>query len=430
MSAGAATLPCPLAVVMPSRNQAAFIAQAVDSVFAQGVPGLQLFVQDGASTDGTPALLAALAQRHAGLHWVSEPDAGPSDALNRAFARALAETDAPVLGWLNSDDLYTPGAAARALKHLQQHPQQVLVYGEGEHIAADGAPLGRYPTRGPDTPLAAWADGCPICQPSVFLRREALLALAAAPGPWLDTTLRTAFDFELWLRLWKTFPGRVGQVPEVQALSRLHDAGITLSQREQVALEGLRVVSRHIGPAPGHWLLTHFHELMRELPALPARARQPSPGLHMLALLEDALPWLSGAEADSLRRFVLDHPALQTATAKVFADIDADGWARAGMALRSRGSAPLPLLLQGRHSGPQAAPLELHLSGAGGVLSRTRVPCRGSFEWRLQLPPAANGGVQHWRLGCSNPFVPAATEAGSSDVRSLAFLVTGLQVLA
>jgi hypothetical protein len=148
----------------------------------------------------------------------------------------------------------------------------------------------------------------------------------------------------------------------------------------------------------------------------------------MLALLEDVLPWLSGAEAVSLRRFVLDHPALQTATAQVFADIDADGWARAGMALRSRGSKPLPLLLQGCHNGPQAAPLQLQLSGAAGVLSRTQVQHRGSFEWRLQLPPAADGGVQHWRLDCSNPFVPAATEPGSSDVRSLAFLVTGLQV--
>ncbi len=447
MTLGAATLPCPLAVVMPSRNQAGFIGQAVDSVFAQGVPGLQLFVQDGASTDGTPALLGALAQRHTGLHWTSAPDTGPSYALNLAFARALAETDAPVLGWLNSDDRYTPGAAARALEHLQRHPQQVLVYGEGEHIASDGKLIGRYPTRGPDTPLAAWADSCPICQPTVFLRREALLALAAPPGPWLDTTLRTAFDYDLWLRLWKAFPGRVGQVAEVQAQSRLHAGGITLSMREQVALEGVQVVRRHIGPAPAHWLLTHFHEVLTAWPARPAAVPAgEAPTLHLLRLVERSPASLSAEAAAVLRRFVATHAALRLASANVFLDVHPDGWAADVTALRTSGHQPLRLRLSGRHTGAQAGPLQLALepalpsateadTGTAGPPDEApgpqtrQVAARTSFTWDLLLPPAAGGGLRHWQLRATPAFVPAQQTPGSTDQRRLSFQVTGLQVL-
>ncbi len=457
MKHGAAAVPCPLAVVMPSRNQAAFIAQAIDSVFAQGVAGLQLFVQDGDSTDGTPVLLAELALRHPGLHWTSEPDAGPADALNRAFARALTETDAPVLGWLNSDDLYTPGAAQRALAHLQRHPEQVLVYGEGEHVDAQGAPLGRYPTRGPDTPLRDWADGCPLCQPTVFLRRAALLALPATPsgGAPLDTGLRTAFDYELWLRLWKTFPGRMGQVAAVQAQSRLHEQGITLSMREQVALEGLQVIRRHLGPAPAHWLLTHFHEVMAAWPARPAQVPPgEAPQLHLLRLVERAQPCLSAEAAASLRRAVADHAGWRLATAQAVLDVHADGWAGASTALRSAGPLPLRLRLNGQHTGAQAQPLQLQLqrvttepgteAGSGSAiepgtgLARApgpvgqplQVPVRAPFSWDLMLPPAADGGVQHWRVLATPIFVPARHEPGSTDERPLSFLLTGLQSLA
>ena len=271
----------PLSVVMPTLDQAAFLREAVASVLAQGIPGLELVVQDGGSRDGTQAILAELAAAHPGVvHWVSEPDDGPADAVNKALARARGT----IVGWLNSDDLYAPGAAARALQAFADRPEQVMVYGEGEHVDVGGRFIARYPTRGTDTPLAAWADGCHICQPTAFFRREVPATIGT-----LDTTLRTAFDYDFWLRLLKACPGRIGFVPEVQARTRLHAGAITLRLRERVALEGVQVIHRHIGPAPAHWLLTHFDELMRELPSGSAEA----PGLHMLRLVQRAEPSLS-----------------------------------------------------------------------------------------------------------------------------------------
>jgi glycosyltransferase involved in cell wall biosynthesis len=174
----ASDTPPAISVVTPTLNQARYIDAAVESVLSQPVPGPELVVQDGGSTDCTPAQLAALQARHpARLRWSSGADQGPADAVNRAVAQARG----PIIGWLNSDALYAPGAVAGAFDDFAQHPERVLVCGEGEHIDAGGRPLGPYPTRGPDAPLAAFADGCHLSQPTACFRRDMVAeALVAA----------------------------------------------------------------------------------------------------------------------------------------------------------------------------------------------------------------------------------------------------------
>lgn len=442
-----------LSVVMPTRNQAAFIESAVESVMAQAVGAaadLELVIADGASDDGTPALLARLAERHPGrLHWVSEPDGGPADAVNRAVARARA----PIIGWLNSDDLYTPGAAARAMQAFAADPARVMVYGEGRHVDLDGADLGRYPTLPPSTPLSAWADGCPICQPTAFFRRETFLALGG-----LDTTLRTAFDYEFWLRLFKTHGGAaIVQLPEVQALSRLHEGGITLRMREQVALEGLQVVHRHLGPAPGHWLLTHVGEA---LAAHPFQARRTDPRVQMATLLDRARGWMAAGAPQTVQQLQAGHRGLHLATPDLGVDVHADGWTAPQFSIRVRqggpqtgdgeprtGAAPtsapasapatLPegtrvyrrLRLWGRHAAPHGGPLRLRVQGVdapGGVWEGgTSVP--GPFSIVLPLP-AQPGAHLTLQVQAEPAFVPAHGRAGSTDQRRLAFLLDALEL--
>ncbi len=406
-----------VAVVMPTRNQAGFIAEAVASVYAQGIPGLRLVVQDGASTDGTLDLLHTLAATHPGLDLRSEPDAGPADALNRAFARALADPAVEVVGWLNSDDLYTPGAIARALAHFAAHPGDVLVYGEGEHVDVAGRPLGRYPTCAPGTPLATWADGCPICQPTVFLRREAAERLLP-----LDTALRTAFDFDAWLRLWKAFPGRIGYVAAVQAHSRLHDAGITLRQREGVAMEALQLIHRHLGPAPGHWLATYFDEFTAGLPDGSVE----TPRQRLQQVLHRAEPWLSPAGRNTAVRALLGHRGLQLSLPDAHVAVQADGWLTAETALRLRPARAGRLRLRGRHTGPQAGPLELQAHAPDGSVHTLTLQRRGPFEWVLPVA-ASPDALQHWWLRSPTPFVPAQVERASQDRRALVCQLDALQ---
>jgi len=99
---------------MPSFNQAQFIDASIASVLNQSYRLLELIVADGGSTDGTQAALARWQAVDARVRWISEPDQGPADAVNKALALARGT----YVGWLNSDDLYTAGALVRALEKL------------------------------------------------------------------------------------------------------------------------------------------------------------------------------------------------------------------------------------------------------------------------------------------------------------------------
>ena len=413
--------PPALSVVMPTRNQAFFIEGAVRSVLDQPEVD-ELVVADGGSTDGTQARLEALAAAYPGrLHWVSEPDQGPADAVNRAVARAAGR----LIGWLNSDDLYTPEAAARALRAFAAQPEQVLVYGEGEHVGEQGEHLARYPTLGPDAPLSAWADGCPVCQPTAFFRRDVFIALGG-----LDTGLRTAFDYEFWLRVWKAHPGRVGFVPEVQAQSRLHRGGITLRMREQVAMEGLQVVHRHVGPAPVHWLLTHAGEALARCPfeSTPDAVRA-----HLLALAQQARAWLAAGGVEQFQRHLAAHRGWQLARPDVAADVHADGWAPPRLALRIRQPTAHPyrrLRLWGRNASPRRQALRLSLLDEGGVsLWQGGASAVGAFSLVLPLPASEDQALR-LTLCCDTTFAPAALDPASTDRRALAFLLDAAELLA
>lgn len=246
-----------VSIVMPSFNQAEFIGEAIDSVFGQTGAELELIVSDGGSTDETCDILAEKAHTYSGLRWTSRPDNGPADALNAA----LAQVRGTVIGWLNSDDRYTPGAVARALKAFETDPHILLCYGQGEHINARGDVTGRYPTRPPAAGPQAFQAGCFICQPTMFFKWSAHRLL----GP-LDESWKTSFDYDYWLRAFKQFPDRIGFVDAVQAQSRLHGDCITLRMRRTVAIEGVRVTARHLGRAETHWLSTYLENVHQQSP--------------------------------------------------------------------------------------------------------------------------------------------------------------------
>lgn len=272
---------------MPSLNQGRFIDAAIDSVLGQDYPHIELIVADGASIDDTPHRLARRARGDTRLRWLSEPDDGPAQALNRALARVRGT----VIGWLNADDLYTPGAISRAVAALDEHRDWLMAYGHGEHVDIDGKVIDRYPTLPPHTPIEQFTEGCFICQPTMFFRRTATILLGR-----FDESLKTAFDFDYWLRAFSRFPDRIGFVDAVQAYSRLHTDCITLRQRRTVMLEGIRILARQFGHAPINWAETYVEELIagRTSPSQDLRAE-------VLSFLELVLPDLMLEDWESLR---------------------------------------------------------------------------------------------------------------------------------
>lgn len=113
-----------VSIVMPTFNQVRFIERSILSVLNQDYQNIELIIIDGGSSDGTIDIIKKY-QKHI-AYWLSEPDHGQSDALNKGFARANGE----VFGWLNSDDLYLPNSVSLAVNSFQEHPDKNIVFGD------------------------------------------------------------------------------------------------------------------------------------------------------------------------------------------------------------------------------------------------------------------------------------------------------------
>lgn len=241
-----------ISLVMPSFNQGRFIGQALASVLDGPDAADEVIVLDNLSTDGTADLLADLKARHPDrLSVLRQADGGQGDALNKGFALATGD----LIGWLNADDVLVGGALARMRAMFAAQPGLALAHGNARWIDTDGRDLGPYPVRA-DGLLHDFREGCFVCQPTVLLRREVLVAL----GP-LDERLETAMDFDLWLRAWARYPGRIGFVPEVQALQRRHGGAKTERLRATVFVESMQVLHRHGLEVPDRWPLSYAEEV-------------------------------------------------------------------------------------------------------------------------------------------------------------------------
>ena len=130
--------PPSFSIVTPSFQQGRFIRATIDSVLSQASSiDLEYFVADGGSTDDTVAVLRSYGNA---LTWISERDGGQADAVNKGLRRATGR----IIGWLNSDDVYEPGALASALRIFEAHPDVDVVYGCADYIDESGRRLGEY----------------------------------------------------------------------------------------------------------------------------------------------------------------------------------------------------------------------------------------------------------------------------------------------
>jgi len=215
-----------VSIVTPSFNQGAFIAETINSVLAQDYPAIEYLVMDGASEDETVEVLRGYGGR---LRWVSEPDSGQSAAINKGWRMVSGE----ILAWLNSDDLLLPGAIAAVAAEFREHPDAMLVYGDGDYIDENGKLIGSYATRPYDYAALLKSVNNFIPQPAMFIRRAALEQVG-----WLDEKLHYVMDYDLCLKIGARWPVRY--VPRRLAALRLHTAAKSL---RAVAAFGPEVVS-------------------------------------------------------------------------------------------------------------------------------------------------------------------------------------------
>lgn len=216
-----------VSVATPSFNQGRFIGETIASVLGQDYPNIELWVVDGGSSDGTLDVLRSFAHDPR-LRWLSAPDRGQSDGINKGWARCRGQ----VLAWLNADDTYLPGAIRTQVAALLADPGAGAVYGDARYTDAAGRPLGLIAGR-PYHPLAVLRLEIPV-QPTVFLRRE----LVARLGP-LSLGRRYSMDSDYWARAIRLAPMRQSMA-EV-ATYRLHGESKTVSQQTGFYREWLAI---------------------------------------------------------------------------------------------------------------------------------------------------------------------------------------------
>ncbi len=198
-----------VSIITPSYNQARFLEATLRSVLEQDYPRIEYLVVDGASTDDSVEIIRRYADRLA--WWVSEKDSGQSEAINKGFQRARGE----IVGWLNSDDVYLPGAVSAAVEAFRLNPTAGLVYGDALAIDADGRQFNLMRARQYSMPdLLAFKI---ICQPAAFMRRSVLQQVN-----YLNPDYHLLMDALLWMNMARHAP--LVYVPQTWAAARYHEA--------------------------------------------------------------------------------------------------------------------------------------------------------------------------------------------------------------
>jgi glycosyltransferase involved in cell wall biosynthesis len=219
-----------VSIVTPSLNQGAYIEEAIASVADQDYPNVEHVVVDACSTDDTREIL----ERHPELRWISEPDDGQADAVNKGFRMARGE----IFGWLNADDLYLPGAISTAVAVLQETGCG-LVHGGWRQIDEHGQTIRDVAPVPFDYSRQLEIENR-VAQPGAFFTREAFESVGG-----LDPSYRYAMDYELWLKLGKRF--EVRHVDAVLGAYRYHPTSKTVAETAGFGPETIRASRSHGG---------------------------------------------------------------------------------------------------------------------------------------------------------------------------------------
>ena len=227
-----------VSVVTPSYNQAEFLPRTLQSVRTQEGVELEHIVVDACSQDDSVSILRATE----GISWISEPDSGQAQGVNKGIRLSSGD----IIGWLNSDDIYYPGALSQVVSFFEMNPDVDVLYADADHIDIRDVRFEDYPAE--SWKSSALRERCFICQPSTFFRRSVVEKHGG-----LDESLQYCMDYEYWLRL-DAGGCKFAYVPRKLAGSRLYPENKTLRDRLAVHKEINGMLSKSLGQVPDAWI--------------------------------------------------------------------------------------------------------------------------------------------------------------------------------
>jgi glycosyltransferase involved in cell wall biosynthesis len=239
-----------LTVITPSFNQGQFLEETIDSVLSQGVDGLEYFIVDGGSTDQSTEVIRRF-ERHI-TWWVSEKDRGQSHAINKGLARATGD----FVAYLNSDDVYLPGALHSALDLLHRAPGARWV--AGGVIGFGSAEMQVHEWHRPNVPtslLDCVTSRFQAAQPGHVWSREMLASVGG-----FDESFRYLFDINLYASLLANGE-RCVPLDRPLAGYRFHPASKTVAEGGLFEAEWDRIRARFVPTLPLSQRLVARHRI-------------------------------------------------------------------------------------------------------------------------------------------------------------------------
>lgn len=245
--------PTLISIVTPSFNQGNFIEDTIRSVLEQDYPNVEHIVIDGGSTDNTLEILHRYDGR---IRWLSEPDEGQADAINKGLQMANGQ----ILAYLNSDDSYLPGALKIVAESFATHPEVGLVYGDCYAVDQQGQQYGLIKGR-PFHVQRMIMRGEFVPQQAAFWSRRAMELVGV-----FDSSLHFCMDHDFFIRIGQRFPALY--IAQPLANFRFHADSKTVSREEKHWRESMLVSQRYglSRRSAWYWIRTLRHRGLRLLP--------------------------------------------------------------------------------------------------------------------------------------------------------------------
>jgi len=407
-----------ISIITPTFNSVEYIKQCIDSVKSNEGYNLTHIICDNNSADGTQNICLA-GSKFSTMIYKGGSDIGPANAINKC----LASIDSGIVGWLNSDDYYSPGAIDRAISLFKRNSQLKILYGHGVHISSTGIKLGSYPTLPPTTSIKNFFDGSFICQPTVFFRAEVFNEIGL-----LDESLKTAFDFDLWIRIFKKYRrNQIGFINTIQAYSRLHDQCLTRRYRKTVALEGMQVLSKYFRSAPKNWLETYFNELCDLYPFI----EDSRPLLEIVKeLLSKSKVFLKPNDLTALIKNFQSDFRLRLSNSQVYVNVQTDGWVSNKLVVKMRyipgGSNQINL--DCKVGWPIKGNIYIRIRSSSGEIEKLKLTSHDEFNIILRVPQTIRNSYNYWIVETRQFFIPEKYIKRSKDTRKLSFRVEGISM--
>lgn len=290
--------PPKFSLITPSYNQAQYIERTIQSVLGQEYPDFEYIVVDGASTDWTLDILKRYEGR---LKWISEPDRGYADAVNKGGAQASGD----YVMWIPSDDLLNDSQVLNRLAATIQKTGADVVYGDAFYIDAHDRLLSSYRVYdyGPET-LVDW---CLICQPSTAFRRDLFEKVGR-----LNSNLRSVADYDLWMRF-SAAGASFERTGYAISRYRIHPNSITTRQRFLTFMEIFERQWSYYGCVGASWVKAAVHEVRLTVFGLFRRPgdvtasgvhRRPHWGARLKFFLKKILMWEKVLRVRAFQRVV------------------------------------------------------------------------------------------------------------------------------